>query len=87
MYGVRHHLAQEFPEFRGTINYLKKNDDEFARLLNQYHDTDKKIYGFEQQMQPVADNYMEQLKKWRLQLKDRLYAILRRTGSPTGVTE
>jgi uncharacterized protein YdcH (DUF465 family) len=77
MYGVRHHLTKEFPEYRGAIEHLKTNDESFAKLLNEYHQTDKKIYGYEMLMQPVTDSYMEQLKLWRLRLKDQLYNILR----------
>ena len=80
MYGTRHPLTHEFPEYSGEISKLKTNNATFARLLSKYHQTDKKIYGYEQQMQPVADNYMEQLKRWRVHLKDQLYNILRRNG-------
>jgi len=76
MYGVRHQIANEFPEFSAKIELLKRNDQTFSRLLNKYDETNKKIYGYEQLKQPVANTYFE-LKKWRLRLKDQLYSILR----------
>lgn len=76
MYGVRHHLTDEFPQMSGTINELKGNDPKFAQLLSKYDETDKRIYGLEVKSRPVADIYVEELKKERLKLKDQLYTIL-----------
>jgi uncharacterized protein YdcH (DUF465 family) len=83
MFGERHHLITEFPELRHTINHLKTHDEQFALLFDEYDVTDKKIYGYEQKMQPISDTYMESLKKRRLLLKDRLYTILRRHRGQT----
>ena len=77
MYGVRHHINDEFPEFNTIIERLKNTNQQFARLLEKYNAADKEIYGYEQRRQPVTDSYLEQLKKWRLQLKDQLYNMLR----------
>lgn len=77
MYGGRHNLVEEFPEYRIAIDHLKVNDSDFARLLAEYDVTDKRIYGIEQQMQPVSDTYVEELKKRRVHLKDQLYSRLR----------
>jgi hypothetical protein len=77
MYGARHYLIREFPEFQHTIDLLKTRNKDFAQLLDEYDSTDKKIYGYSQQSQPVSDTHIEGLKKKRLRLKDQLYAILR----------
>ena len=77
MFGVRHNLAEEFPEFEHTIQYLKFSNPEFAGLIEQYDGTDKKIYGLEQQNLPVSDDYLGKLKKRRVELKDRLYNLLK----------
>ena len=77
MYGARHSLINEFPEFQHTIDTLKSQNNDFAQLLNEYDTTDKKIYGYSQQSQPVSDSHIEVLKKKRLRLKDQLYSILR----------
>jgi len=75
MYNVRHHLSNDFPEFTTMIEYLKKSDAEFIRLLNQYHATNKKISGYEKKLNP--EEPIKHLKRWRVQLKDRLYRILK----------
>ncbi len=80
MYGVRHHITEEFPELGQTIKTLKHTDRQFARLLTEYDTTDKRIYGLEQQNLPVADHYFGQLKRRRSQLKDRIYHHLHKTG-------
>jgi len=77
MYGIRHVIDQDFPEYHAEIYRLKHNDPHFTQLLSEYDDTDKQIYGLEQQLQPVSDGYFSDLKRRRVLLKDRLYAILR----------
>ncbi len=77
MFGVRHDIEREFPEFGLEINRLKNNDPDFVRLLVAYDETDKKIYGLEQQSLPVSDDYFGNLKRQRVLLKDQLYTILR----------
>jgi uncharacterized protein YdcH (DUF465 family) len=47
------------------------------RLLVEYDETDKKIYGLEQQSLPVSDDHFGSLKRHRLVLKDQLYSILK----------
>ncbi len=75
MYNVRYHLSNDFPEFKTIIEYLKNSDAEFIRLLNQYHATNKKINGYEKILNPAER--IEHLKRWRVQLKDRLYDMLK----------
>ena len=80
MFGVRHFIEREFPEFQTEINRLKGRNPNFARLLVEYDETDKTIYGLEQQSLPVSDDYFGALKRQRLVLKDRLYSILKQDG-------
>lgn len=77
MYGVRHNLVEEFPEYSQYIEYLKTNDLEFASLLARYDQTDKRIYGYARNQQATTDAHMEQLKRLRVRLKDSLYRRLR----------
>lgn len=77
MYGIRHGIERDFPEFNAEISRLKNNDTHFTRLLAEYDETDKQIYGLEQQSQPVSDDYFSTLKRRRALLKDELYTILR----------
>ncbi len=77
MYGERHQLTHEFPEFQNTIHHLKIRDREFADRLKEYEHTDKTIYTLEKQQQPTTDERMLDLKVKRLNLKDRLYSELK----------
>jgi uncharacterized protein YdcH (DUF465 family) len=82
MYGARHHLTNEFPEYQHAIDLLKSRSNDFAQLLDEYDATDKQIYGYTQQSTPISDTHMEVLKKKRLRLKDQLYQILKRYKKP-----
>ena len=77
MFGVRHIIEREFPEYQMEINRLKSNDPDFMRLVEEYDETDKKIYGLEQQSLPISDDHFGNLKRHRLALKDQLYSILK----------
>ena len=81
MFGVRHIIEREFPEYQLEINRLKNDDPDFMRLLDEYDETDKKIYGYEQFSRVVnggfSDDHFGNLKRHRLALKDQLYSILK----------
>lgn len=78
MFGVRHRLDEEFPEFKQKIREMKLGDLEFAELFEEYVKLDKEIYRIEEEVETPSDAYTEDLKKKRLQVKDKLYAMLRR---------
>ncbi len=78
MYGVRHYLHEDFPELDGTLATLKSSNPQFAQLVSEYDQTDKRIYGIEISSRPVADHYVDGLKRKRLLLKDRIYRLLTR---------
>jgi len=73
-----HSLINEFPSFREKIHSLKMSSSHFHKLFDEYHTVDKEVHLLEADDSPVADEYMEQLKKRRLHLKDELYAMLQR---------
>ena len=77
MLGEPHDLISEFPEFRDTIETLRSNDGNFARLMTEYDQLDARIRRIEEFGQRVADMSIEELKKQRLSLKDELHARLR----------
>ena len=77
MLGEPHDLLHEFPELQEKINELRETDPNFAQLMEQYDALDKRVRELEELAQPVADETMEDLKKERLLLKDRLYAVLK----------
>jgi len=74
---VEHHpLALEFPEFKDTIHTLKMANAHFAKLFDEYTDTDKAINRAENGVEHLADAALETLKKVRIHLKDQLFQLL-----------
>jgi uncharacterized protein YdcH (DUF465 family) len=74
---VEHHpLALEFPEFKETIHTLKLANAHFAKLFDEYTDTDKAINRAENGVEHLADAALETLKKVRMHLKDQLFHLL-----------
>ena len=80
MFGEHHDIAHEFPEYKDRIHGLKMSNPEFAALYRQYQEIDKEIYRIEEQIETPSDTYTEELKKKRVLLKDRLYAMLKEAG-------
>ncbi len=76
MLGEKHDLAHELPEHREKINQLKQNNQHFARLFSQYNDLDEQVRKIEEGFENTSDEFIEGLKKQRLQLKDELFNIL-----------
>ena len=76
MFGEKHDLIHEFPEYRDKIHELKMSNGRFARLFDEYTDLDKQVRHIEEGIENTDDLYLEQLKKQRLNHKDLLYAML-----------
>jgi uncharacterized protein len=76
MLGEPHDLLHEFPEYAEKINDLREGNDVFHNLMDEYDWLDAHIRGLEELSTPVADFHIEEMKKRRLLLKDRLYTIL-----------
>lgn len=77
MFGEHHDLHHEFPEFKDKIHALKLSNMHFARLFEQYHETDRQVRRAEQAVETLDDAPLEELKKQRLSLKDQLLAMLK----------
>jgi uncharacterized protein YdcH (DUF465 family) len=77
MFGERHDLHHEFPEHSELIHQLLGSDQEFSSLYKEYDDLDAEILDLEQRGEPVSDDSIEEMKRRRALLKDRLYAILK----------
>ncbi len=71
-----HSLALELPEFKERIHEMKIGNAHFAKLFESYHEVDKEIHRLEEQVEVSSDEYLEELKKKRLNFKDQLYAML-----------
>ena len=78
----KHDLHHEFPELNEEIHYLKMNDNHFSRLFNDYHEINQEVRRIEQGIENTSDEYLEQKKKERLQLKDELFVMLKNVELP-----
>ncbi|WP_462320033.1 YdcH family protein [Halochromatium sp.] len=77
MLGESHDVIHEFPELEGKIDEMRASNSTFAELMDSYDNLDAKVRQLEELGTPVADETIEDLKKERLLLKDRLYDLLR----------
>ena len=77
MLGESHDLLHEFPDLETKIANLRESNQAFAQLMNEYDTLDARVRKLEELGTPVADETIEDLKKERLLMKDRLYEILR----------
>jgi uncharacterized protein len=76
MLGESHDLLHEFPEYAEKIAALREENEVFHNLMDEYDWLDAHIRSLEELSTPIADFHMEEMKKRRLLLKDRLYTIL-----------
>jgi uncharacterized protein YdcH (DUF465 family) len=72
----KHTLLMDFPEHQHTIRHLKMNDNHFAKLFDEYNEIENEVHHIEKNDQPVADEYLESLKKYRVHLKDQLFRLV-----------
>lgn len=77
MFGEKHDLIHEFPEYKDKIHELKTSDPHFASLFEAYHEVEHEVRRIEEGNETTSDEYLEEKKKERLNLKDQLYAILK----------
>jgi len=77
MLGEKHDLIHEFPEYRDTIHELKSANAHFARLFDEYHDVEHEVRRIEEGNETTSDDYLEERKKARLDLKDQLFDMLK----------
>jgi len=76
MLDEKHDLLHEFPEHREKIHTLKISNNHFARLFDEYHEVNNAVHRVESGAENTSDEYLENLKKQRLNLKDQLYGML-----------
>ena len=70
-------LAEEFPELKDAIHTLKTSDNHFAKKFDEYDDVNKELHRIAEEIETPSDEYIEQLKKKRVAIKDELYATLK----------
>ncbi len=72
----KHDLHHEFPNRDEQIHELKVNHEEFRKLFDEYDEVTTEIHRIEMGNEVVIDEYLNELRKRRLHLKDQLYAIM-----------
>jgi len=77
MLGESHNLRHEFPNLNDKISVLCDSEQAFAHLMADHDSLDAQVRELEELGTPVTDETIEELKKRRLLMKDRLYAKLR----------
>lgn len=71
-----HELQEEFPEHAGKITELKQNNAHFSRLMDEYHEINRRVYRAETNIDPVGPLAEVEMRKKRGMLKDELYQML-----------
>jgi uncharacterized protein YdcH (DUF465 family) len=71
-----HNLTDEFPELRDKIHQLKVSNPHFHKLMSDYDLVEHEVRNIENAGQNTSDDYLEELRKKRLNLKDQLYKLL-----------
>jgi uncharacterized protein YdcH (DUF465 family) len=67
-----HELLAEFPEQADEIATLKASDERFARLADEYHTLNREIHRAETNIAPTDDFHLEDMKKQRLAMLDKI---------------
>jgi len=79
MLNEKHDLVHELPEHRDTIHELKMSNQHFSRLFEEYHEIDHEIHRIETGITNTSDEYLHERKKMRLQLKDELFQMIKKS--------
>ena len=69
---LHHPILKEFPEHRETIRKLK-GDERFRKWFEEYHTLDDAICRIEEEIDFATDQEIEDMKKRRAWLKDKIY--------------
>jgi len=76
MHVEHHELHREFPEFLDAMRLLRSSDDSFSRMFDEYHSLTSEVERLEEEDVPVDDFTIEEMKKVRARLKDKMYRML-----------
>jgi len=76
MFGELHDLHHEFPEHKDKIHELKIQGGHFRRLFDEYDELAHRMVRIQQAIETPSDEVVDGLKLKRLNLKDKLNAML-----------
>lgn len=69
-------LLEDFPDRADRIHQLKTSNNHFARLYDEYNELNRTIHRIEARVEPKPEEFEEELKRRRLQIKDEIMAML-----------
>ena len=69
-------LVEMFPGKTDKIHELKTSSGEFAKLHDDYHEVTRAIHRAETNVEPTDDFNLEDMRKKRLHLLDRISPLL-----------
>lgn len=75
---TQHELTEDFPNSAEKIHALKLSDHHFARLVEDYHQLNRRIHRAETNIEPIEQMAETTLRKERAALKDQIARILTR---------
>jgi len=71
---VEHHdMDHEFPKLHDVMHELTDKNERFRAMFIEYHQLTDEIERLEEADLPVADFTIEEMKKKRVYLKDKIY--------------
>jgi len=70
-------LADMFPESLDKLHNLKVEGGEAAKLFEEYHDLTREIHRAETNVEPTDDFHLDEMRKNRLQMLDRVAIMLK----------
>jgi len=74
---VEHHdLDHEFPKLHHVMDQLKTQNETFRTMFDEYNRLTDEIERIEEADVPVSDFTIEEMKKKRVRLKDRIYHMV-----------
>lgn len=71
-----HDLHALFPDHGPTLHMLKLDNPHFRKLAEDHHDLATQIQRFEASLAAVSDDELEELKKKRLFILDKIAALI-----------
>lgn len=76
-----HEIAADFPEYAEQLHQLKMTDAHFQKLADTYHELNRDIHRAETDIEPKSDDYMTEMRKQRVALKDKIHGLLKAKAS------
>ncbi len=73
----KHNLISEFPNQTDKIHELKISDHHFRKLFDEYDSIEHSIHRIESGVEVTSDQFLTELRKKRLHLKDQIAEYLK----------